>query len=381
MAVWIPEKQYITFLAHNTESGTPLAFLTPWGTDVASTKRMATADRWASYGKIKINPVIVENTNLCGFKIIGEISRSATSNVVWRIEDPRGFELEISSGNMFDLLIDTVIDNGEIMSPCIWARNGSQNHLVSINSELYKEFVQSDKRKRSKRITLKNIKPGWTVQFENGESGIYLGTFHILSSSYDGGLFKSDKRKPFFYMNQENDIAYKKRSRIKVFSSSQVVKILDSSEVWDDNKSELFINEKYFNSEIDVVDGRDYGMYRLIGAFKDSIDLSQIKKVNLEKITDPVAYKDKYKHGTVVLETRLKQFGKYDIYGAARNEAVEISADQLINHFHIKENRITNYNSSYKQSHSFTYDVNTTTFFACFVEVTTPTGNFYKCHL
>lgn len=65
-------------------------------------------------------PTIIDNVPLEGFTVARSVSRSSTSNKVWRINDPRGFQLEMSTGNFEDLLMSTTIHNGEIMAPCIW---------------------------------------------------------------------------------------------------------------------------------------------------------------------------------------------------------------------------------------------------------------------
>ena len=63
-------------------------------------KRIETVKHWC--GSKNENAVfeIFENKPTHGFTISKEVRRLTTSNVVWRIFDPRGFELEISSGNM-----------------------------------------------------------------------------------------------------------------------------------------------------------------------------------------------------------------------------------------------------------------------------------------
>lgn len=67
-----------------------------------------------------LQPIIVDNVVLEGFRIQRMVGRYGTSNKLWRILDPRGFELEITSGNMEDLLMSGVVDKGLIIGPCIW---------------------------------------------------------------------------------------------------------------------------------------------------------------------------------------------------------------------------------------------------------------------
>lgn len=68
----------------------------------------------------ELQPIIIDNVPLEGFKIQHSVSRCSTSNKLWRVLDPRGFELEITTGTMEDLIMTGVIDNGLIVGQCIW---------------------------------------------------------------------------------------------------------------------------------------------------------------------------------------------------------------------------------------------------------------------
>lgn len=68
----------------------------------------------------ELQPKIIDNPPQVGFRIQNMVSRYYSNNKLWRILDPRGFELEISSGNLEDLLFSCVIDKGLIIDECIW---------------------------------------------------------------------------------------------------------------------------------------------------------------------------------------------------------------------------------------------------------------------
>lgn len=68
----------------------------------------------------ELQPIIIDNVPMEGFRIQHSVSRYSTSNKLWRILDPRGFELEITTGTMEDLVMSGVIDKGLIVGPCIW---------------------------------------------------------------------------------------------------------------------------------------------------------------------------------------------------------------------------------------------------------------------
>lgn len=67
-----------------------------------------------------LNPKILDNVPLTGFKIAGYAQRWSTSNKLFRIEDPRGFQLEISVQNFIELAQQVVIDKGEFIAPLKW---------------------------------------------------------------------------------------------------------------------------------------------------------------------------------------------------------------------------------------------------------------------
>lgn len=80
----------------------------------------------ASPLKESLKPIIIENVPRNGFKVASTVSRYSTSNKLWRIMDPLGFELEISTANMEDLIMTGVINCGEFEGLLIWdfGKNG-----------------------------------------------------------------------------------------------------------------------------------------------------------------------------------------------------------------------------------------------------------------
>lgn len=64
-------------------------------------------------------PIIIDNVPLEGFRIQHMVARHR-GNKLWRILDPRGFELEIASGCFEDIVMTGLVDKGLIIGPCIW---------------------------------------------------------------------------------------------------------------------------------------------------------------------------------------------------------------------------------------------------------------------
>ena len=72
---------------------------------------------------VAIQPQVWDNAPQTGFKILRSVSRYGTSNKLWRVMDPRGLQFEITTGWFEDIIMKATIQNGEIMSPCVWESN------------------------------------------------------------------------------------------------------------------------------------------------------------------------------------------------------------------------------------------------------------------
>lgn len=73
---------------------------------------------------LPFQPVIWDNVPTVGFKILKSVSRYSTANKLWRILDPRGVELEISTGCLEELMMNTTIHQGGLIdAPCVWMSN------------------------------------------------------------------------------------------------------------------------------------------------------------------------------------------------------------------------------------------------------------------
>jgi hypothetical protein len=189
-------KQHYVGIAGRTGDDLPLGFMTEDGTDKAAAKRKETVDKWVrGYGAAARNMLqkpearAVDNVPLIGFRLGRSIRHNSgwgQGNVKWRIEDPRGFELEISSPNMAQVFSACVIDNGEILEECVWARLKGDNVLVPITSELY-QTAQVNSERLTKSVKPSSVKPGNRVILKNGTEGIYYGKFYTFERDYESG--------------------------------------------------------------------------------------------------------------------------------------------------------------------------------------------------
>lgn len=67
-------------------------------------------------------PCVYDNEPLTGFKIIDTVHRYR-GNKLFKVEDPRGFDVEITVESLYKILMAGEINRGEIITPCIWKAN------------------------------------------------------------------------------------------------------------------------------------------------------------------------------------------------------------------------------------------------------------------
>lgn len=150
-------------------------------------KRKASVDKWrrpsGTYqkdGGFKF----IENKPQTGFKIVTNVRRYTTKNVVWRVAHPEGFEFEISSENFCDLIETNTIINGEFQEQMFFTKN---RQLISKNTKLYTEALKEEKTKSNIKTKSKEIAYGDILQNkETGSLYIYYGRPHIYGFSYKG---------------------------------------------------------------------------------------------------------------------------------------------------------------------------------------------------
>jgi len=68
-----------------------------------------------------LQPIVIDNVPLEDFRIQKSIARGGRyNNKLWRVLDPRGFELEISTECFAEIVLSGVVDEGVIKGACIW---------------------------------------------------------------------------------------------------------------------------------------------------------------------------------------------------------------------------------------------------------------------
>lgn len=175
--ITIPDKVYVGF--SRSGENMPVGVMTPFSEDSAGLKRQATVERQTRgyQNNQGYNCVTLENKPMPGFRISRALRRGGwrSNTTVIRIEDPRGFELEINAVNMIMITDNNTIQNGEILCDCVWGRDAGENVLLPVNSEPYLEAAENTRR-LSTKTSLRDVKPGDMVLAMNGQRGVYLGS-------------------------------------------------------------------------------------------------------------------------------------------------------------------------------------------------------------
>ena len=206
-----------------------LGFITPYEDNAAGRKRQETVDRWSKerdytgswvdgkwvreeiVKKPELATRIMPNDQVSGFKLAEEVRRTywGGGNVVWRIEDPRGFEIEISSANLARIIEEVgILPGGVIPGKCIYGRLGKDNIIIPEGTELWNRSVKDAEElsRRAKSVSKNQVQIGSVCELKNGSFGTYLGQFYVTTANHP--YFE----RRYYYGNRYSVDALTKRS-------------------------------------------------------------------------------------------------------------------------------------------------------------------------
>lgn len=265
--ITVPAKHYIGMIKRNNDQ-LPLGFITPWGEDSSAKKRMATVDNWASYNSgsgqntNNIKPIIFDNSPMFGFKLTSGIRTSGYGGETkWRIEDPRGFELEITSGNLGMLMSLGVFDKGEYTDQCVWGRCGANNILLSINSEEYIKATENTVVAKQS-ASWNDVKLGDTVVLQNNQRGVYLGRqfallnnglgYNTAAGSNIGNNELVSSSKSLYVIYKSSDDNASKKQELHLISSPKLSSIIKCDAELTKFEAEALANKLVHSKSADI---------------------------------------------------------------------------------------------------------------------------------
>ena len=297
-SIYFPDKSYVGF---RLDGETLTGFLTPDGTDAAAAKRKETVDSWAKgYIWSKVEKVIpskvFDNKPLSGFTIEKRLNRGGSwygNQDKWKVDDPRGFQLEIAGTNLQNIIECTDISKGVIQGECIWGREGPNNVLIPVSTDLYKDAMKNTVRKGTS-VKFSEVKPGEYVIFQNGKEGFYQGRYYIVEKQYKTnvvGNWALSSKPHHVFMSKDDKFFY--------IATTPKVSSIDRSEV-------RLCAEKEINSSKQIVGYSTHG--RAVTSVKGSM------KFELAPLTDDISKHDYvvYNDGDQLLCMRTYGF-RFDI--------------------------------------------------------------------
>lgn len=313
----IPKQHYVNTRGQNTDDDFPLGFLTPYEDNAAFKKRKQTVDAWACghcYGnksEAQREGNYINNELMEGFQISKHVKRYGWNggNVVWRITDPRGFELEIQSANFASIVACTTIINGVIQGKCIWGREGAQNVLLPELSEPYQLAVEQTKRNdvlKTNKITAKDVKVGDIIEIKDGSHVEFLGLFHYIYHDVDSKYSYHQRESTYTYDN------IGKRYVFKVVKSAEneyddVGRIISSSKVEGVRFIQRLETAKDINDNLEMLRrlSRNPINYSIWYMSTKPLKAENIKtkKIDFDKEVDIIATVKRY-HSTTRTESR-----------------------------------------------------------------------------
>lgn len=179
------------------ETHTPLGFVVPDGETAAAKKLQSTVENWCAgyrYGNAPAKPFTpsrYQNSPTMGFTLDRVVSRWRTQNKLFRVNDPRGWQIEISTENLMYIMLNSDISNGAVQTPLVYARKGGTNWLVA------PKHIEARNELDKTGIKVRALKIGQIVHPKRSVDHhlVYCGThrFTILSDSYsnrDNGSYR-----------------------------------------------------------------------------------------------------------------------------------------------------------------------------------------------
>lgn len=134
---------------------------------------------WEGWRDKSIEPQTLKNIPREGFKFAEFNKRSSewfgSGRTMFRVSDPYGFDLEITASNLMAIICNCNITEGQITGEFVWAWEGKELALLSVNSDMYIEATETTRKKNAKTIPFSEIKNGDEIETSDEKKFIYIG--------------------------------------------------------------------------------------------------------------------------------------------------------------------------------------------------------------
>lgn len=161
---------------------------------VDENKKVRKEISWNSWRDKKIQHNDFDNEPTSGFvlnkKAGGYASHWNTRQTYCRVYDPRGFEIEITIPNLLYILENCNSIKGKgLEGEFTYGWSGTELLLLPVDAPDFKDHKAFSDALFGKKIGTKDIVPGRTYKFSNGEVHVYLGRF----PEYDNDTYGDQK--------------------------------------------------------------------------------------------------------------------------------------------------------------------------------------------
>jgi hypothetical protein len=143
-------------------------------------------DKWGDKNMLRFSYI---NEPTTGFRVVGFVSRWSTSNKFIRIEDPRGFQFEVSIDNFVDLLRETTVVNAIIQDKVVYGWDDAGISLYKENSKKYLEGKENFEDITSPTVSMRSINIGNIIKLKNGKTVQYCGSWYYIQYDWNDYLF------------------------------------------------------------------------------------------------------------------------------------------------------------------------------------------------
>lgn len=231
---------------HTKGEVTRLGFATYFEDNAAFRKRKSTIDSWSHKTE---TPDTFDNAPVSGFKLSKKVTHGGgwnDLNVFWRIVDPRGFELEIQSGNLGKLFQYCTIDHGTVNEECVYGwdkANQSKLVLLPVNSDIYLSSIVSTERHNAKSLSLKDLKIGDWVHLKNNMSGKYFGKVtygHVVEYGRNTGKVEFATS----YIIDLDDTEESPTGGLYFVQTPKVIDAKDGEKIYTKEEAEEYLNKR-----------------------------------------------------------------------------------------------------------------------------------------
>ena len=179
---------------------------------------------WNSWRDKGIQPNDYPNEPISGFvlnKKVGGVSCDGWNprQTYTRVYDPRGFEFEITVPNLLYILENCNSIKGKgLDGEFVYAWSGTELLLLPVDAPDFKNHQAFSDGIYGKKISTKEMIPGATYRFANGDIHIYLGCFPEYNNcSWENEMLKGTMiaKGNFFFFNSQYNKEKDKNGKIK----------------------------------------------------------------------------------------------------------------------------------------------------------------------